>query len=179
MQKFYTLIALCLAFAAHAQKIQISSDSKVTFSLKNMGWNTVEGSFSGVTGFVLYEQGRLVGAEGCLDASTVATGNSLRDKHLREKEEFFNIEQFPKVCFRTSDVSIVRNSSGQTLYKLEGSLTLRGVSKPLEIEFVEQAEGSLIGTLTVDRSLWGLGEGYSNFMIAQNIDVRVELHLNE
>lgn len=179
MRYLLTLLALSLAVTVHAQKVQISADSKITFSLKNMGWNTVEGSFSGPIGYVQFENGQLVGAHGCIQASTVQTGNSLRDKHLREKEEFFNTDKFPKVCFISSDVSIVRNSSGQTLYKLEGSLTLRGVSKPLEFEFVEQDGGSLIGTCTVDRSLWGLGEGYSNFIIAQNIDVRVELHLNE
>ena len=179
MRYLLTLLAISLAVTVHAQKVEISADSKITFSLKNMGWNTVEGSFSSPSGYVQFNNGQLVGAHGCVEVVSVQTGNSLRDKHLREKEEFFHIEEFPELCFTSSDVSIVRNSSGQTLYKLEGSLTLRGVSKPLEFEFVEQAGGTLIGTCTVDRSLWGLGEGYSNFIIAQNIDVRVELHLNE
>ena len=179
MRYLLTLVALSLAVSVHAQKVEISANSKITFALKNMGLNTVEGSFSDPSGYVQFENGQLEGAFGCVEVSTIATGNSLRDKHLLEKEEFFYAEEFPKVCFSSTDVSIVRNSSDETLYKLEGSLTLRGVSKPLVFEFVEHDGGSLIGTCTVDRSLWGLGEGYSNFIIAQNIDVRVELHLNE
>jgi len=179
MRNFFIALALIIGFHSNAQTRQIASESTASFSLKNLKWNTVEGTLGEASGQAIFDEGILVGIQGCVDPSSIQTGNATRDKHLVEKEEFFHVAQFPKLCFSANEVTFVGKSSGQTTYKLDGSLTLRGVSKPLSLELVEDTSGHLIGTFTVDRSLWGLGEGYSNFIIAQNIDVRVELHLNE
>ena len=81
------------------------------------------------------------------------------------------------MCFEASSVIFVGKSSDLTTYKLAGNLTLRELSKPLQLELVEQNNGLLTGTFTIDRELWGLGEGYPNFTISQNIEVQVDIHL--
>ena len=179
MRVFLCVAALVLGLQSSAQEHAFLASSTASFSVKNLKWNTVNGTMYGTRGTARYQDGLLVEIQGCIDAASIQTGNELRDEHLLEKEEFFNAEKFPQLCFTADKVTFVGKSSGQTTYKLDGSLTLRGVSKPLSLELVDDTSGHLIGTFTVDRSLWGLGEGYSNFIIAQNIDVRVELHLNE
>ena len=179
MRFFISTLALLCGLQGFSQEFTFAPSSSTTFTVANMKWSTVEGTLDGAHGTARYDDGILVAIEGCVDASTIETGNATRDKHLKTKDAFFQVDQFPELCFAADKVTFVGKSSTQTTYKLDGSLTLRGVSKPLSLELVEDTSGHLIGTFIVDRSLWGLGEGYSNFIIAQNIDVRVELHLNE
>ncbi len=62
------------------------------------------------------------------DANSVNTGNEQRDGHL-QGEEFFAAEKFPKLSFVSSAFT---KKSGEE-YTLTGNLTLRGVTKPVEL----------------------------------------------
>jgi hypothetical protein len=54
---------------------------------------------------------------------------------------------------------------------------LRGVSNEMSLEIKETSKNHLVGTFTVNRDLWGLGEGWSKTIISQDIDVQVDIHL--
>jgi polyisoprenoid-binding protein YceI len=112
-----------------------------------------------------------------LDINTLKSGNRTRDGHLKKKEEFFNIEKTPRIYFLANDVLFVGKTNGTTTYKLSGSLTLRGVSNEMSLEIKETSKNHLVGTFTVNRDLWGLGEGWSKTIISQDIDVQVDIHL--
>ncbi len=171
------LLLLLVNICGFSQKREFALESSASFKLKSLTFNKVTGTMGNPTGFATYEDGILVGIEGCLDTKSINTGNKSRDESLREDKEFFNTAKTPLVCFKASSVIFVGKSSGLTTYKLAGNLTLRGLSKPLQLELVEQNNGLLTGTFTIDRELWGLGEGYPNFTISQNIEVQVDIHL--
>lgn len=59
----------------------------------------------------------------------VITGNSTRDNHLHSKD-FFDVEQNPKTTFVSTDV----RSAGDK-WVLIGDLTIRDITKAVEIEF--------------------------------------------
>lgn len=177
MKNKLVLLSLLINICGFSQVRSFTSESAASFELKSLTFKTVTGTMGNPTGFATYDDGILVAIQGCLDANTVDTGSKGRDESLREEKEFFNTAKTPLVCFTASSVIFVGKSSGLTTYKLAGNLTLRGLSKPLQLELVEQKNGLLKGTFTIDRELWGLGEGYPNFTISQNIEVQVDIHL--
>ena len=177
MKNKLVLLLLLVNICGFSQKREFTLESSASFELKSLTFNKVTGTIGSPTGFATYEDGVLVGIQGCLNTKSIDTGNKGRDERLQKKKEFFNTAKTPLVCFKASSVIFVGKSSGLTTYKLAGNLTLRGLSKPLQLELVEQNNGLLTGTFTIDRELWGLGEGYPNFTISQNIEVKVDIHL--
>ena len=177
MKNKFVLLSLLIHVCGFSQVRSFTLESTASFELKSLTFKTVTGTMGNPTGFATYDDGILVAIQGCLDANTVYTGSKGRDESLRVEKEFFNTAKTPLVCFKASSVIFVGKSSGLTTYKLAGNLTLRGLSKPLQLELVEQNNGLLKGTFTIDRELWGLGEGYPNFTISQNIEVQVDIHL--
>lgn len=177
MKKVILLVVSFATFGLSAQTKSFTTSSKATFEVGNMIFNTVEGSISGARGTAEYEDEILVAISGSLDATTIKSGNSTRDVHLREKEEFFNTEKTPRIDFTANEVVFVGKSSGITTYKLQGTLTLRGESNEINIEVQEASDNHLISTFTVNRDLWGLGDDYPKAVIAKEVEVRVDIHL--
>jgi len=177
MKKLSLLLAVLFAGSINAQTKSFEPSSKATFEVGNMIFNTVEGSISGARGTAEYDDGILVAIEGTLDANTIKSGNTTRDAHLKDKQEFFNTVETPNIDFTAREVVFVGKSSGVTTYKLNGSLTLRGVSNDIEIEVKETSANHLVSTFTVNRDLWGLGDGWSKTIIARDIEVRVDIYL--
>jgi len=177
MKKISLLLSVLFAGSVYAQTKSFAPSSKATFEVGNMIFNTVEGTIAGARGTAEYDEGILVAIAGTLDANTIKSGNTTRDSHLKDKEEFFNTKATPRIDFKAKEVVFVGKSSGVTTYKLRGSLTLRGVSNEIEIEVEETSANHLVSTFTVNRDLWGLGEGYPSAVIAKEVEVKVDIHL--
>jgi polyisoprenoid-binding protein YceI len=64
-----------------------------------------------------------------VDTASVDTGNEARDADLRS-ERFFDTERYPKMTFR----SVAIRPRGED-YSLEGELTVRGVTRPVSLDF--------------------------------------------
>jgi len=64
-----------------------------------------------------------------IDATTVNTGESKRDDHLKSAD-FFNVQQFPTMTFKSKKVEQV--SAGKL--KVTGDLTIRGVTKEVVLD---------------------------------------------
>lgn len=63
-----------------------------------------------------------------IDASSIDTGNRTRDNHLRS-QEFFNVEKFPEIVFRSRHVKQTGPQSGEIL----GELTMHGIMRPVTL----------------------------------------------
>ena len=177
MKNIFLFIAVVATLSVFGQPKVFNSSTVATFEVGNMIFNTVRGSIQGAQGRAIYEDGILTAISGSLDINTLKSGNRTRDGHLKEKEEFFNIEKTPRIYFLATDVLFVGKTNGITTYKLRGSLTLRGVSNEMSLEIKETSKNHLVGTFTVNRDLWGLGEGWSKTIISRDIDVQVDIHL--
>lgn len=66
-----------------------------------------------------------------IDPKTINTETEARDKHLQQ-DEFFDTEKFPKIEFKGGTL---RKVSGKN-YKLDGTLTIKGVTKPISLDVV-------------------------------------------
>jgi polyisoprenoid-binding protein YceI len=83
------------------------------------------------------------------------THNSIRDRSLKSPD-FFNAKQFPTMTFKSTQVE----GSGETL-KVSGDLTIRGVTKPLTVDFKKGGEGKgVFGEMR--------GEGETRFTIKRS-----------
>src|SRR5437879_6582551 len=80
--------------------------SQVNFAIKHMGVSTVRGSISGVTGTVVWDDKdpSKSSVEATIDTTTVTTNNDARDKHLKSPD-FFNVEKYPTMTFKSTSVS--------------------------------------------------------------------------
>ncbi len=85
------------------------------------------------------------------------TGNADRDKML-PTADFFDVARFPTATYRGADCT----PAGPGRYRAQGTLTLRGVSKPvpLTLQWRMQGAGALL-TLdaNVPRLTFGVGSG--------------------
>ena len=69
--------------------------------------------------------------EGSIDAASINTNVARRDNHLRSPD-FFDVEKFPKITFKTTSVSDIDDAAKAS--KLHGVLTIHGVEKPVVLE---------------------------------------------
>jgi polyisoprenoid-binding protein YceI len=102
--------------------------SSVGFTVKHLMISKVRGSFQTFAGTVVVPEDRLASTvDVTIDPASVATGDASRDGHLRTGD-FFDAETFPQWTFRSTGI---RADGGD--YKLAGELTMRGVTKPVEL----------------------------------------------
>ncbi|TXN29673.1 YceI family protein [Lacisediminihabitans profunda] len=102
--------------------------STLTFSVKHLAISKVRGSFEkfDVT-VVTAEDPTATTVEAVIDVASVNTGQKDRDAHLRTSD-FFQVDEFPTATFTSSSIAITGDD-----FTINGSLTLRGVTKPVTI----------------------------------------------
>src|SRR6266446_4761924 len=130
-----SLLASALLFAAPVlaapQTYEIDPvHSRVEFTIRHM-FTRVTGSFGGFHGTIQYDAAApassTVNAE--IDAGTIDTGNDKRDGHLKSPD-FFDVAKFPTLTFISSKVT---PGEGGKL-KVAGTLTMHGVTRPVELD---------------------------------------------
>jgi len=100
--------------------------SHAEFKVKHMMISNVRGSFSGLSG-VLVEHATdatLSSIDASIDVSTITTGDEQRDGHLKGPE-FFDIEKFPTMSFKSTKVQ----PNGDGGYSVTGDLTIHGQTR--------------------------------------------------
>ncbi|MCB1308874.1 MAG: YceI family protein [Leptospiraceae bacterium] len=88
-----------------------------------------------------------------VQVASIDTNNSTRDDHLRN-EDFFEVTRFPTATFRIQSVE----PDGEYLI-VSGSLTIRDVTRPVEMEFKKSVTGNqavLNGRMLLNRTDYGI-----------------------
>ena len=117
------------------------SHTAVTFSARHLMVSKVRGRFSGVSGAItIAEDPAASTVEATIDMATISTDDENRDGHLKSND-FLDIENFPTMTFRSTAV----RPDGDD-YVLVGELTIKGVTKAVELEL--EFEG-------VEKDPWG------------------------
>ncbi len=108
-----------------------SAHSSIEFSVSWMGISKVRGAFSDFSGTLALDRNDLTRASATLVIRTksLTTFNERRDRDLKSVD-WFDVEKFPTAVFSSREV--VKQGEG---YLLRGPLTLRGVTKEIEIPF--------------------------------------------
>lgn len=169
---FAALVLTIGALSGNAQTID-TDKSRVSFKIKNLLVNTVNGSFTGMKGDVNFNPDKLDAAyfNVCVDASTIETGIDKRDEHLKTAD-FFDVAQFPTICFQSKAVSKLDST-----YRTTGTLTMHGVEKTVEIPFTFDGK-TLIGSLTLNRLDYNVGTDVGSFTADETVNLTIVTTLN-
>lgn len=133
MRKTLLLLAVtALPAAALAAPSSYTVDPAHTyphFAIDHLGFSTMHGRFNATSGKLTVDlAGKTGSVDIKIDASSVDTGFQIRDDHLRSPD-FLNAAEFPTITYKSSKVVIHDNSSAT----VDGSLTIMGVSKPVQL----------------------------------------------
>jgi polyisoprenoid-binding protein YceI len=108
--------------------------SEIQFKIKHLLISTVTGNLDQISSDFTQEKDDFTDAEidFTADIDSINTGNEQRDGHLKSAE-FFDVEKFPKIEFKSSSFEKVKDDQ----YLLHGNLTMKGITKPivLNVEF--------------------------------------------
>ena len=166
-----------LALAADTYKID-GAHSSANFTVKHMGISTVHGRFTDVSGTILFDEKAPENSSvtAVIKSASVNTDNATRDKHLNTAD-FFDTAQYPDIKFQSTSV----RKAGGDKYVAVGNLTIRDVTKQVEIPFTLAAGKSMKGeprlgveaTLTINR--YDYHVSYDPTGLGVSKDVNIEL----
>jgi polyisoprenoid-binding protein YceI len=152
-----------------------AANAKVGFSVKGP-FGTVNGSFSGLQATIRFDPADLSGSSvaASIDANTVSSGVGLRNHHLKSEEQYLNTDKYPRISFKSGKIE--KTASG---YKAVGDLTIKDVTKPVEIPFTFTPNGTTAifkGDFTFKREDFNIGKpgGSIGDMITIHLEVPVK-----
>jgi polyisoprenoid-binding protein YceI len=152
MKPFRTLVVtlavlVAAASLASADATQWKFDpahSEAGFTIRHL-FSNVQGRFNTMSGTIAFDDKdwSKSSVEAVIDANSVFTNNERRDAHLRSSD-FFDAANNPTLTFRSTKVT---KGPGKD-FKIEGNLTMRGVTKPvvLDASFLGQGAAGQMGT---------------------------------
>jgi len=96
------------------------------FKVKHMMISNVKGHFPKITGSLTIDEAGHANSrvEATIEAASIETRDAQRDAHLKS-EDFFHVEKFPTLTFRSTSISRV----GDGELSVQGDLTIRGVTR--------------------------------------------------
>jgi polyisoprenoid-binding protein YceI len=105
--------------------------SEVQFKIKHLVISTVTGAFNSFSGEVNSPDENFENAtiEFALDVNSIDTNQTMRDDHLKSAE-FFDVEKFPAITFKSSSFKKVKGDD----YQLSGTLTIKDVAKEVVLD---------------------------------------------
>jgi polyisoprenoid-binding protein YceI len=104
--------------------------SEVGFTVRHMMVSKVRGRFGTFSGQIVTGETPLessVTAE--IELASIDTNNGQRDDHIRSAD-FFDAENYPTMTYRSTGI----REDGDGGYLVDGELTLKGVTKPVELQ---------------------------------------------
>ena len=147
-------------------------NAKITFTI-NGPFGIVDGSFTGLKSTFQFDPNDLPGSyiKATIDPATVSTGDWLRNYHLRSEEQFLNTSKYPLLGFTSAKIE--KTSTG---FKALGNLTLKGITKLIEIPFTFSSSGNngfFKGQFTIERLDYNIGKEGGTVGNAINITIAV------
>jgi polyisoprenoid-binding protein YceI len=137
------------------------------------GLATTEGRFRSLSGHLVVAQAHVAGAL-VIIASSIDTGNRLRDRHLRSRG-FFNVNRHPQLRYEAH--SITSDDPGGA--RIDGELIVRDTRTPLTLDVTldEPADGvvELACQTEVDRLALGIRGARGMVPRAVQLDLLITL----
>ena len=105
------------------------SHSEIGFTVRHAGISKVRGRFTDASAEAKSGHSRAdASLHATVKTASFDSGDANRDGHVKGPD-FFDVENFPEMTFRATSVE----GDGED-YTLTGDLTIRGVTKPIELE---------------------------------------------
>lgn len=158
------------------------SHTTVGFTARHLMITKVRGRFGKVEGAATIDLDRLQSTvQATIDLGSIDTGDAGRDEHLRSAD-FFDVENHPTMTFTSTGL---KEDGGD--YLLFGDLTVKGVTKPVELalEFDGVSGDPWGGTRAgftaegeINRKDWGLEWNVALESGGVLVSEKIKLHLD-
>jgi polyisoprenoid-binding protein YceI len=117
------------ALAAPETYVLDGSHTYPRFSYSHLGFSTQLSRFNTTTGKVVFDKAAKSGSVDIeIDEKSVDTGSTLFNQHI-QGEDFLDTAKYPKAIFKSTNVVF----EGEKPVKVEGNLTIKGVTKPVTL----------------------------------------------
>jgi hypothetical protein len=121
------VMASNMAFAAPETYIIDGNHSMARFSYSHFGYSTQLSKFDKTSGkIVLDKEAKQGSVDVTIQTTSVNTGYVLFNDHI-QAEDFFNTAKYPMATFTSNKL----NFKGDKILSMDGTLTIKGVSKPV------------------------------------------------
>jgi polyisoprenoid-binding protein YceI len=147
----------------------------------------IQGVFNRFSGDILFDPDDLATSrvDVSIEVASLDTRNQKRDEHLRS-EDFFAANAFPLMRFQSRRIMAL----GQGRFVARGNLTIKGVSKEIDLPFTFLGKVTspmnpnveVVGFSarhTIDRLEYGVGDGhfYRLGMAGKDVEIVIDLEL--
>jgi polyisoprenoid-binding protein YceI len=153
--------------------------SRLSFAVTHLGISEITGAFKGFDVLITAEKPDFSDAvfDLSVDVASIDTEVEKRDNHLRSPD-FFEVEKFPKMTFRSKSIE----PAGKDRYTLSGDLTIRGQTKPVQMELwyrgtTTNQKNTTAGfqlTGKLKRSDFGVGPKFQPPMISEEVAIKAD-----
>ncbi|MBF6555377.1 MAG: YceI family protein [Acidimicrobiales bacterium] len=161
-----------------------ASHTELGFAVRHMAVSKVRGRFSTFEGTIeIAEQPADSKASLTIEAGTVDTRDETRDAHLRTND-FFDVANHPTWTFVSTSIK----PEGLTEFKVEGDLTIRGVTRQVTLDatlegVVTDPYGNhrigFSASTSINRDDFGVSFGAvmeaGGLVVAKKVDIQIEL----
>jgi polyisoprenoid-binding protein YceI len=181
------LMLAVTASAAIAEPITYTIDrshSQVAFSVRHF-FTRVPGQFNDFEGTVTYDDKDITksAVDVTIKTASVYTNNERRDNHLRSGD-FFAADSFPAMTFKSTKIT----PGGENKVKVDGNLTIRGITRPVTLDATFLGAGSMgqmglragwTATTTINRKdfnvLWNRALDQGGTMLSDDVVVQLDI----
>jgi len=145
-----------------------NENSKVEFTVKKLGFLTIKGSLGDFSGEIYFDKKALDQANFnvSVGTSTINTGNTKRDEHLKSKD-FFHVSEHPKIHFQSKSIKSISDG-----FEMLGQLTILGRCQEVAIPFSFH-QGLFKGSFSLNRLDYKLGEKFPTFIVGKTIQISI------
>jgi polyisoprenoid-binding protein YceI len=156
--------------------------TQVEFSARHLGMMTVRGHFADVsaTADIDPDHPEAASVEITIQTNSIKTNHEVRDNDLRSGN-FLEVDKYPTITFKSTGVE----PAGQDEWKLKGDLTIKGTTKPVELDVHRYGEFNDPGMMghriayraetKINRRDFGLS---FNMLLDGRMVVSEEIHIN-
>ncbi len=179
MSNFKLVNILFFLFISYTVKAQWKNVSLTTisFKIKNAGIG-VDGKFGKIISQLFIDESNPSKSTftGTVESNSISTGIQLRDNHLKDKDEFFNVVKYPTIVMKS--VSVVVKNKG--IYNVTWDLTIKGVTRRFSTEVLTKVDGNnmIVSTqFKINRNDWNIGG--SSLTMGDAVTVKLNARLTK
>jgi polyisoprenoid-binding protein YceI len=157
-----------------------SPHTQVMFNVSHLGFTNSYGKFTKYDGEIVWDQEHPEKSKvtATINTDSLQMNDATWNEHL-SGENFFDIKKFPTMTFTSKKITV----SGEHTAKIDGDLTLRGVTKPVTLDVTHNKSGKFpfgndyragfSATAAIKRSDFGMTYG----LLAVGDDVKIILEV--
>lgn len=174
------LLGVIASFTVMSQTYEFDKNhARLAFSAKHFGISNVEGNFKDFSASLKSKSADFSDAviEMTAMANSINTDNDMRDNDLKS-DKWFDIAKYPTLTFKSTSFKPVSKNN----YKLQGTITIHGISKPITLDVVYN--GKVMNPMTkknsvgftvsgkLDRSDFEVGTTAFSSVVGKEIEIR-------